>query len=169
MKTMMNLAIVRVTVSMARLAPGGQPRNRLLPGDPINIQLWYTLQDAIDDAYVAGFSAVCRDDPDQFYSDGHVPVREGADSHYATKAKAMCNQCVLRDPCVTYALVANEDDGVWGGYSPADRKDIRKGIVNAGDLATVAEIGYFGYERSRIKARRGASQYVSRANEVSDS
>jgi WhiB family redox-sensing transcriptional regulator len=153
---------------MAKAFPPARPRGQALAVSAEAIAVWYTLQDAIDDAYISGFSAVCRDDPDMFFSDGHVPVREDNPRHWANQAKAMCNDCVLRDPCLTYALVANEDDGVWGGQSPSDRKQIRKEIGIERGMATVAEIGYANYRRARPKARRGASQYLFRDDEVSD-
>jgi WhiB family redox-sensing transcriptional regulator len=60
--------------------------------------------------------AACRGiDPDVFY-----PVSdEGAEP-----AKAVCEQCSVRQACLEYALTSREREGVWGGATERERRRI---------------------------------------------
>jgi len=40
------------------------------------------------------------------------------------RAKAICNQCSVRDECLDYALRIREQHGIWGGRNEAERKDL---------------------------------------------
>jgi WhiB family redox-sensing transcriptional regulator len=40
-------------------------------------------------------------------------------------AKAICNSCPLKTPCLEYAL-NNSEIGVWGGTTEHQREDLRK-------------------------------------------
>ena len=60
--------------------------------------------------------AACRGvDPSVFY-----PVEDEA----AESAKVICGQCPVRQPCLEYALVTRERDGVWGGATERERRRI---------------------------------------------
>jgi WhiB family redox-sensing transcriptional regulator len=60
--------------------------------------------------------AACRGvDPDIFY-----PVTD----EEADAAKAICEQCAVREMCLEYALVNRERDGVWGGATERERRRI---------------------------------------------
>ena len=60
--------------------------------------------------------AACRGvDPDIFY-----PVSDDD----AGEAKAVCARCPVREPCLEYALVNRERDGVWGGATERERRRI---------------------------------------------
>lgn len=90
---------------------------------------------------IAGGQVPCQADPDGWY-----PPRNGDDMGSAMKlhtqmAKDLCNtQCELVLWCRAYALKHHENDGVWGGTTYFDRKQIwkqmnqgpksRKGIPN---------------------------------------
>ena len=39
-------------------------------------------------------------------------------------AKLICDFCPVKDLCASYAILAHEPFGIWGGTSPADRKAI---------------------------------------------
>lgn len=52
-------------------------------------------------------------DPLIFY-----PVSEEA----AEEAKAVCYECPVREPCLDYALMNRERDGVWGGATERERR-----------------------------------------------
>ena len=39
-------------------------------------------------------------------------------------AKAACERCPIRAECLEYALVANVPDGIWGGTTPHERREI---------------------------------------------
>ena len=42
------------------------------------------------------------------------------------KAKKICAECPAKEPCLEYAMEANEQYGVWGGVSPEGRRKLRK-------------------------------------------
>ena len=56
----------------------------------------------------------CRGlDPDIFY-----PVAD----EDAARAKAICDICPVREPCLEYALANREHEGVWGGATERERR-----------------------------------------------
>jgi WhiB family redox-sensing transcriptional regulator len=60
--------------------------------------------------------ARCRGvDPQVFHPPEDDEVLEG-------EAKAICEICPVREPCLEYALAAREKDGVWGGYTARERR-----------------------------------------------
>ena len=40
----------------------------------------------------------------------------------AGAAKAVCNQCQVREPCLEYALTHREGEGIWGGATEKERR-----------------------------------------------
>ena len=36
-------------------------------------------------------------------------------------AKAICEGCPVKEPCLDYAVAARETVGIWGGTTPAER------------------------------------------------
>ena len=67
--------------------------------------------------------AACRDtNPDLFFPVGTTgPAIEQID-----QAKAVCNECQSQVPCLEFALITNQDSGVWGGTSEEERRKLRK-------------------------------------------
>jgi WhiB family redox-sensing transcriptional regulator len=58
--------------------------------------------------------AACRGvEADVFY-----PVSEDD----ADDAKAICETCPVREPCLEFALANRERDGVWGGATERERR-----------------------------------------------
>ena len=58
--------------------------------------------------------AACRGiDPDVFYP---------ATDEEADEAKAVCDQCPVRQLCLEHALASRERDGVWGGLTERERR-----------------------------------------------
>jgi len=39
-----------------------------------------------------------------------------------TRAKAICDQCVVREPCLDFAIAIREPHGIWGGLNELERK-----------------------------------------------
>jgi WhiB family redox-sensing transcriptional regulator len=78
---------------------------------------WYQLNDAIDE--VAG-QIPCRQAPDLFFPEGGT----GTAAMDAKLAKQACKSCPVLTMCATYAIRHREEDGIWGGMSPNDRKEI---------------------------------------------
>ena len=54
-------------------------------------------------------------DPQVFYPD---PEDEGLE------AKAVCEVCPVREPCLEHALSYREKEGVWGGATEKERRRI---------------------------------------------
>ena len=67
--------------------------------------------------------ASCRDtDPDLFFPVGTT----GPAIEQIENAKAVCNECESRQPCLEYALTTNQDSGIWGGASEEERRKLRR-------------------------------------------
>lgn len=61
--------------------------------------------------------AVCNQvDPALFY-----PERSQLVKAQVTAAKRVCSGCEFRAQCLAYALRYSEDEGIWGGLTPAER------------------------------------------------
>lgn len=101
-----------------------------------------TLSQAATEAGIEiwGQEAECLNFPPQtFFPEDSVGV---------DRAKRICERCPVMRYCLEYALVNNEHDGVWGGKSERERRNMRKRIRNAGVRATQgyiadAQIGEF--------------------------
>jgi WhiB family redox-sensing transcriptional regulator len=52
---------------------------------------------------------------------------DGDDYAGLKKAKAVCAQCPVKDECLDFAIESNQSLGVWGGASPNERRQIRRG------------------------------------------
>ena len=66
----------------------------------------------------------CRStDPEVFFPDVFAPA-------HARTVKEICEWCPMREPCAEWGIWY-EQEGYWGGLSPADRRRIRRqrGIV----------------------------------------
>lgn len=62
--------------------------------------------------------AACRGlDPSIFY-----PSSDDEDD--AEPAKAVCEECPIRQACLEHALTRRERDGVWGGATEKERRRI---------------------------------------------
>jgi len=67
--------------------------------------------------------AACRDvDPEVFFPVGSSGP---AVSHMRT-AQAVCRSCPVKDPCLQFALVTNQEAGVWGGKDENERRELRR-------------------------------------------
>ena len=70
--------------------------------------------------------AACRDtDPDLFFPVGTT----GLAVDQIASAKAVCAACPVRSECLDFALLTNQDSGVWGGTSEDERRKLRRAWV----------------------------------------
>ncbi len=70
--------------------------------------------------------AICRDtDPDLFFPVGTT----GAALVQIDQAKAVCRICPVQVDCLQYALITNQDSGIWGGTSEEERRKLRRAYV----------------------------------------
>lgn len=67
--------------------------------------------------------ALCRNtNPDLFFPVGTTGVALESIAH----AKAVCEECVVTQECLDFALDTHQDSGVWGGLSEEERRVIRR-------------------------------------------
>lgn len=93
--------------------------------------------------------AACRGvDTRTFYPgrEGEVGGWNKDDAEMVAKAKAMCERCAVKVPCLNYAMAYEEMFGVWGGLTSRERNRLRKTWVPLAlpadeDLVVEAEPG----------------------------
>jgi WhiB family redox-sensing transcriptional regulator len=69
--------------------------------------------------------AECRNmDPDYFFPVGNT----GPALEQIEKAIAVCRTCLAQTVCLEYALKTNQDNGIWGGTTEEERRQIRKNM-----------------------------------------
>ena len=68
---------------------------------------------------------------DWFYSEGFIPQKGLSNAAYLhsvkvseMSAKRICALCPLKQQCAEYAILANEEFGIWGGTTPEERRAI---------------------------------------------
>jgi WhiB family redox-sensing transcriptional regulator len=61
-------------------------------------------------------------DPELFFPLGST----GPALDQANRAKSVCAGCLVRGECLEYALVTNQDAGVWGGLTEDERRLLRR-------------------------------------------
>lgn len=44
----------------------------------------------------------------------------------ASEARAICSGCLCREECLGYALADSSLQGIWGGTSTAERREMRR-------------------------------------------
>lgn len=63
------------------------------------------------------------DDPERFFPSGINTVGDRA----TVEAKAFCRAfCLVKDQCLSWALERGIDEGVWGGTTPRERRELVK-------------------------------------------
>lgn len=62
-----------------------------------------------------GFCSTAQANPEIFYEEGNEET-----------AKAFCHRCPVINICREWAI-DNDEEGVWGGMSTADRRAVRRG------------------------------------------
>lgn len=79
------------------------------------------LRELSEQADELGDNLLCRNAPDLFFPE--------FDSAMGMKgvalAKAACRECPLTVLCAEYAIEAREEYGIWGGFTPFERRTIR--------------------------------------------
>jgi WhiB family redox-sensing transcriptional regulator len=67
-------------------------------------------------------SAACQDaDPELFFPVSSV----GLSRKDIARAKAVCASCVVRQPCLQFALATHQTYGVWGGTTEEERRELQ--------------------------------------------
>ena len=69
-------------------------------------------------------------DPEMFF-----PVGSGGPAQEATaRAKAICARCPVEQECRAWALVTNQQYGIWGGLDEEERRQVRRWWRRSGAL-----------------------------------
>ena len=64
--------------------------------------------------------ALCAQvDPELWFPEKGQPSRA---------AKLICSWCEVQAECLTFAMRANEEFGVWGGLAPGERRALRRAL-----------------------------------------
>jgi WhiB family redox-sensing transcriptional regulator len=67
--------------------------------------------------------SACRDeDPELFFPVGNT----GPALTQIEEAKKVCNRCIVKEPCLAWALESGQDAGVWGGLSEDERRALKR-------------------------------------------
>lgn len=70
--------------------------------------------------------AACRDeDPELFFAVG----TEGPALQQVEAAKKVCARCPVHTECLAWALEHGIDDGVFGGRTEAERRQIKRNYI----------------------------------------
>lgn len=48
------------------------------------------------------------------------------DSRSSKQAKAICRECRAANACLRYAIITNQEHGIWGGYGQDQRRNLRR-------------------------------------------
>lgn len=73
-------------------------------------------------------NAACRDtDPNLFFPVGTT----GPAVEQIRSAKEVCCGCLARDACLEFAIVTNQDTGIWGGTAEDERRLLRRAWLRA--------------------------------------
>jgi WhiB family redox-sensing transcriptional regulator len=67
--------------------------------------------------------AACRKvDPELFFPEGTGRAAVAQ----ARLAKTVCRRCIVRMPCLEWALSSGQNEGVWGGLDANERRELRR-------------------------------------------
>ncbi|HZD17920.1 MAG TPA: WhiB family transcriptional regulator [Actinomycetota bacterium] len=79
------------------------------------------------------FDAACRgEDSSLFFAPNYFEKREEKAAR-ESRAKAICDRCPVRQPCLGYALKIREPHGIWGGLNELERRQLlRQRALQAG-------------------------------------
>jgi WhiB family redox-sensing transcriptional regulator len=73
-------------------------------------------------------------DPDLFF-----PISAtGSSAAQVAEAKAICASCPVLSDCLGFALAQRDMQGIWGGTTDSERKQLRRDMVSAGSSRAAA-------------------------------
>jgi WhiB family redox-sensing transcriptional regulator len=67
-------------------------------------------------------AACATEDPAVFFPTGN----SDATAAQVAVAKAICARCPVREDCLDFALLTNQQYGVWGGMDEDERRALRR-------------------------------------------
>jgi len=78
-------------------------------------------RDGHDTTWQARAACATTDEPDAWFLN-----KEGDNALQYHMARIVCEGCPVAMECLRYAIDANETHGLWGGFSPRERDDIKR-------------------------------------------
>jgi WhiB family redox-sensing transcriptional regulator len=79
--------------------------------------------------------AACRSsDPDLFFPIGTT----GGAKEQIVAAKHICQACGVAQQCLEFALLTNQESGIWGGLSEDERRKVRARQAQSAPAAPAA-------------------------------
>jgi WhiB family redox-sensing transcriptional regulator len=79
------------------------------------------LKDGIEAPYFDGSQLCSQTDPDLFF-----PENTGQSIVHSRIVKKLCSSCHFKNPCLEYAIMRPELQGLWAGTTHRDRFEIRR-------------------------------------------
>ena len=74
--------------------------------------------------------AGCRgSDANLFFSPTHLETKDERQVRELA-AKAICDDCAVRRPCLEFALTTHETHGIWGGMNELERRHAVRAAVS---------------------------------------
>jgi len=84
---------------------------------------WLQLADLVHDT---GKTQIpCSSAPDMFFPDQNDPVNS-AQVNIKSAVRLCKESCPITNQCATYAIKYEEEYGIWGGLTAAQRRKLRK-------------------------------------------
>ena len=114
-------------------------------------RIWLRLVDEQDRVEAEHGDVACKSAPDFFFPETNENMEY---------TKATCRACPLVDACATYAIYANERDGIWGGLTTRERQNVRREVIKFGNQAFFIENGYAAYKKFRLESDRRRSKPI---------
>ena len=72
--------------------------------------------------WMSDANCLTQGNPDDWHADRRNPIER--ERHY--RAKAICRDCPVRSLCLQFAQSTQEPSGIWGGFDPDERYEMRK-------------------------------------------
>ncbi len=113
--------------------------------DQDKFRIWIKFVDEQDRVEAIHGDVACKSAPDFFFPETNENMEY---------TKATCRACPLVDACATYAIHANERDGIWGGLTLRERQNVRREVIKFGNQAYFIENGYAAYKKFRLESDR---------------
>jgi len=73
--------------------------------------------------------AACRGPYAEKFFPPSTPERKEEKASREVAAKAICQDCGVRQECLTYAIEIREPHGIWGGLNEVERKLVLDGAL----------------------------------------
>ena len=114
-------------------------------------RIWLKFIDEQDRVEAEHGDVACKSAPDFFFPETNENMEY---------TKATCRACPLVDACATYAIYANEREGIWGGLSTRERQNVRREVIKFGNQAFFIENGFAAYKKFRLESDRRRTQPI---------